>query len=673
MLYEKTHFRDDPYLAPYDEAINRRHCLFEMRVGELASKDGSFLHATNYHNHLGLHLENGKWFFREYAPNATEIFLIGDFSEWRQSPEFSLRRKKGQDTWEGSWPENRIRHGQRYHLLVFWNGGVGERIPAYARRVVQDQVTGQFEAQVWNPPAQFKWTDRKWRVPCNISPFIYEAHIGMAQESKSVGTYSEFRINTLPRIIKAGYNVIQLMAVMEHPYYGSFGYHVGSFFAASSRFGSPEELKELINAAHAAGIAVIMDIVHSHAVKNEREGLSRFDGTYGLYFHSDDRGWHKTWDSRCFDYSKPCTLNFLLSNCRFWLEEYHFDGFRFDGVTSMLYTHHGLGVDFVGYDQYFDGNVDENAYTYCALANKLIHEIRPDAITIAEDVSGMPGIASSTLEGGAGFDYRMAMGVTETWYRLVRDIRDEDWDMGHIWYALTDKRREEKTVSYVECHDQALVGGKTFLFQMMDSAIYNSMHRGVRNPVADRSIALHKMARLATAALCGGAYLNFIGNEFGHPEWVDFPREGNGFSYDHARRQWSLRDDRGLFFGCLADFDEAFIAILKKAEITQHKTRLLVADNILKILAFERNEHFFIFNFNPSEAIKDFSIIAPSGSYRGILNSDSSNFGGFERIEEGQDYPLQTKTEGKEKIDFFNVYLPPRTALVIRRTPPISQ
>lgn len=670
MLYEKRHLRDDSFLAPFLNDIDRRHDLFEKRIGELSRKDGSLAGAAAWHKYFGFHLENGRWYFREYAPNATEITLVGDFSGWRLLPEFSLRRKNESGIWEGSWPESRISHGQRCHLAVSWEGGGGERIPAFATRVVQDESSGQFEAQVWNPPEEFKWTDSAWKIPRGFTPFIYEAHIGMAQEGRYVGSYSEFRNRTLPRIAAAGYNMIQLMAVMEHPYYASFGYHVGSFFAPSSRFGTPEELKQLINDAHAAGIAVIMDIVHSHAVKNEREGLSRFDGSYDLYFHSGERGWHTTWDSRCFDYSRPCTLNFLLSNCRYWLEEFHFDGFRFDGVTSMLYKNHGIGVDFMNYGQYFDLNVDEDAYVYCALANRLVHEIRPNAITIAEDVSGMPGIASPTLEGGAGFDYRMAMGVTEHWFKMLRDVRDEDWDIGGLRYALTDKRPEEKTVSYVECHDQALVGGKTLIFLMMDSAIYDSMHRGVQNPVTDRSISLHKMARLATASLCGGAYLNFIGNEFGHPEWIDFPREGNGFSFEHARRQWSLRDSKELLFGCLADFDAAFIKLLRDGQTSLHRPVFLVEDNIRKVFAFERNEHFFIFNFNASEPVTGFPVIVPPGSYRGVLNSDSVEFGGFGRIEENQEYTLLHREENGEIIDFINVYLPPRTALVVRRIMP---
>ena len=671
MTNSRVHLLDDSYLRPYAGEIKRRAALIRKREKDLCGACGTLADFACAHEYYGLHLRGEKWIFREWAPNATEIFLVGDFSFWQVSEEFALKRLPGREVWEGEFPAEKIRHCDRYHLVVRWNGGQGERIPAYARRVVQDASTGLFEAQVWQPARPYSWRTKGFRVPRGRTPVIYEAHVGMAQEKAGIGTYREFRENILPRIARAGYNTVQLMAVMEHPYYGSFGYHVGSFFAASSRFGTPDELKALIDDAHARGLAVIMDLVHSHAVKNERDGLSRFDGTDYQYFHAgthpQTRGYHDAWDSRCFDYGKGDVLHFLLSNCRYWLDEFHFDGFRFDGVTSMLYLHHGLGRTFGDYSMYFGDSVDTDAYVYCGLANKLIHRVRPDAITIAEDVSGMPGIAAPLKDGGAGFDYRLAMGIPDCWFKLVADVRDEDWDTGHIWYELTNRRREEKTVCYVECHDQALVGGKSLIFQMMDAAIYDSMHRGVRNPVTDRAVALHKMIRLLTLAASGGAYLTFMGNEFGHPEWVDFPREGNGNSYEHARRQWQLRDDPGLFFKALGDFDEAMLRTVEAAEALRSAPRLLMTGAAGKMLAFERGGLFFVFNFSPSEPLVDFPVLVPPGRYRGLLNSDSVVFGGQGRIAEAQDYPVFDDREGNEIVQHIRVYLPPRTALVLKR------
>ncbi len=667
MNKDNVHLFDDSYLTPYREIITRRNNLALSRAEELSKGPGSLSEFSCAHEYYGFHLRDDEWIFREYAPNAVEIFLIGDFTGWQKLPAFSLMRLADGKVWEGRWPKDAIHHKDRYHLLICWNEGQGERIPAYTRRVIQSDDTGLYEAQIWQPEEQYKWKNKAWSVPKNQSPLIYEAHIGMAQEKYGVGSYEEFRRFTLPRIIKAGYNTIQLMAIMEHPYYGSFGYHVGSFFAASSRFGTPEELKALIDAAHEAGIAVIMDIVHSHAVKNERDGLSRFDGTYDLYFHSGTRGWHETWDSRCFNYGKVETLHFLLSNIRYWLDEFHFDGFRFDGVTSMLYLHHGLGVNFTDYSMYFDYNTDDDAVVYCSLANRLIHELRPDAITIAEDMSGMPGLAAPIEDGGIGFNYRMAMGVPDCWFKLVGDIKDEDWSIGYLWHELTNRREEEKTICYVESHDQALVGGKTLIFEMLDSAIYDSMHRGVNNLTTDRGVALHKMIRLATLASSGSGYLNFMGNEFGHPEWIDFPRAENGNSYAHARRQWSLADDKGLFFYCLKEFDAKIVNLVKENNLLSYVPRFLTSNDNNKLLVFERGGLIFIFNFHASEPLVDYPIIVPPGQYKALLNSDSVAYGGFDRITEDQDYPVFNDKLGNEIVQRIRVYLPPRTAIVIQK------
>ena len=664
----RAHLLDDPYLEPYRGIIERRSASAAKRALELAQGPGALSEFACAHEYYGLHKTVEGWIFREWAPNAIGIWLVGDFTGWFKDDKFLLTRIGNTGQWEIRLPREALHHGQYYRLEIAWDGGCGERIPAYARRVVQSPETHLFAAQVWDPPKPYVWKHPSFTVPKH-TPIIYEAHIGMAQEKEGVGTYEEFRLLTLPRIIKAGYNTIQLMAIMEHPYYGSFGYHVSSFFASSSRFGTPEELKALIDAAHGAGIAVIMDIVHSHSVKNERDGLSSFDGTPHQYFHAGLRGWHEAWDSRCFDYSKIDVLHFLLSNCRYWLDEFHFDGYRFDGITSMLYLHHGLGVDFIDYSQYFDATVDDHAWIYCNLANRVIHEIRPDAITIAEDVSGMPGIAAPVEDFGAGFDYRMSMGVPECWFRLVRDIRDEDWSVGYLWHELTNRRADEQTVNYVESHDQALVGGKTFFFQLVDADIYTSMARSNQNLRTERGIALHKLARLATLATSGHAYLNFMGNEFGHPEWIDFPREGNSFSYHYARRQWSLRDNTDLLYWCLGEFDESMLRLINQTGALENtRARRLYTSDQDKIMAFERGELIFIFNFHSTKSVTDYPILVPPGTpYTIALDTDEEQFGGQNRIDRKQIFNLLTEMRGNERVNIVKIYLPCRTAMVLKR------
>lgn len=651
----------DPYLAPWRSVLERRRAKVTETIRRLTGGRVSLADFAAGHEYFGLHFRDEAWVIREWAPHATGITLIGDFSDWQRRPEFRFCRLE-HGVWELRLGADVLRHGMHYLLYVEWPEGEGTRIPAYVRRVVQDPGTKLFSAQVWHPEEPYCF--RSPIPPRPAAPLIYESHVGMAQEEPKVGTYREYREKILPRIARSGYNTIQLMAVMEHPYYGSFGYHVANFFAVSSRFGTPEEFKELVDAAHGYGLRVIIDLVHSHAVKNEAEGIARIDGTRCAYFHEGARGEHSAWDSLCFDYSKPEVLHFLLSNCRFYLDEYRVDGFRFDGVTSMMYLHHGLGRAFTGYADYFGDEIDEDAITYLALANRVIHEVRPDAVTVAEDVSGMPGLASSSPCGGIGFDYRMAMGVTDMWFRLF-DLPDQDWDLFHLYWELTNHRRDERSISYVECHDQAIVGGKTAIFRLADAAMYDAMHIGSNSPAVGRAMALHKMVRLATAAAAGHGYLNFMGNEFGHPEWIDFPREGNQWSLSHARRQWSLADAPNLRFHFLRDFDRAMLALAGRAEFYHTRPQAVRIDNESKVLIFERDGYWFCFNFHPERSLVDYAFEVPPGEFETVLDSDAPEFGGFGLRQPGQHYYSRYEN-GAEVI---SVYLPCRTALVLHRLP----
>ena len=661
--------KHDPWLEPFKGAIEGRHNDVINKERELTQACGSLTEFANAHEYFGLHrTQRGGWVFREWAPGATAITLVGDFSNWKPMKKFELRRLPGSDgVWETRLRPSDIHHGQHYKMIVEWPGGSGERIPAYARRVVQDENTKLFSAQVWSPEHPYEWKIEKFE-PDTRPLMIYECHIGMAQQREGVGTYREFRENILPRIAADGYNAIQIMAIQEHPYYGSFGYHVSSFFAASSRFGTPEELKELIDAAHERGIAVIMDIVHSHAVKNEVEGLGRLDGTYNQYFYGDGRREHPAWDSLCFDYGKNEVLHFLLSNCKYWLEEFRFDGFRFDGVTSMLYYSHGLGQAFGSYDDYYNGGQDTNAITYLTLANLLIHQVNPRAITIAEEMSGMPGLAIPFKDGGIGFDYRMAMGIPDYWIKLLKEKRDEDWHPTSIFWELTNRRADEKTVSYVESHDQALVGDKTVIFRLIDKEMYWHMMVGDNDMTVARGMALHKMLRLVTAATINGGYLNFMGNEWGHPEWIDFPREGNGWSYKYARRQWELVDRDDLKYKYLNAFDNAMVELIGGTYNFQALpvVKLWEKDDD-QVLAFRRGNLVFVFNFSPSRSFTDYGVLTEPGEYNVVLTSDSPRFGGYGNIDESvAHFTVPDPLYSPLGLGWLKLYLPARSAQVLK-------
>jgi len=660
----------DEWLIPVEGEISNRLLRYKNRLKQIENDFGSLLNFADAYKYFGIHYDKkaGGWYYREWAPAAYELFLFGDFNGWNRNSHPLGRNEFG--VWEIFLDEkiykDSFKHGSLLKVLVHAANGWKERIPAFITRVVQNDNTKDFTAQLWMPEKPFSWKDDHFVTAGIEELLIYECHVGMAQEKYGVGTYIEFAEYTLPRIKDAGYNAIQVMAIAEHPYYGSFGYHVSNFFAASSRFGTPEELKHLIKKAHGMGIAVIMDIVHSHTIKNIHEGLNEFDGSDHQYFHAGDRGIHPAWDSKLFDYGKTEVLQFLLSNVKYWLQEFHFDGFRFDGVTSMMYFHHGMTA-FDSRDKYFTDGVEWDAITYLQLANTLIHKVKKDAISIAEDVSGMPGLCIPIPDGGIGFDYRLAMGIPDFWIRTLKEKKDEDWNMDEIWFTLNDRRPDVGTIGYAESHDQALVGDKTIAFWLMDKEMYFHMHKDDPDLVIDRGMALHKMIRLITSTVGGQAYLNFIGNEFGHPEWIDFPREGNGWSYHYARRQWSLRDNHDLKYQFLAEFDKAMIKLISDNKILNAGYGdLIKSDDWNKTIVYEKAGLVFVFNFHINQSLPDYEFFVPDyGDYIIILNSDSPDFGGHNRVDDSIAYTtMYNETEGRH---FLKVYIPNRTALVFKR------
>ena len=655
-------FKFDPYLKPYEKDFDIRMDNFRRRRDQLAGQ-GSLTEFANGYNYFGIHPTSDGWVYREWAPAAEKMFFTGDFNGWDIYKNEMTRLDNGvfeifidgRDT---------LSIGQKVQAIVIHNGETLRRIPTYATRVVQDPDTYIWCAEVDDALFdRFEWTDSAFK-PVR-TPYIYECHIGMAQEDYSVGSYRDFADKILPRIKKLGYNTIQIMAVMEHVYYGSFGYQVSNFYAASSRFGTPSDLKYLVNTVHKMGITVLLDVVHSHAVKNTLEGLNQFDGTEYQYFHEGEKGNHSAWDTKLFDYGKNEVLHFLLSNLRFWMEVYHFDGFRFDGVTSMLYHDHGLGSAFCNYDMYFSLNTDTDAVTYLQLANELIHELNPKALTVAEDMSGMPGMCVAVKDGGIGFDYRLSMGVPDLWIKLIKEYKDEDWDVFKLWYELTSRRPHEKNIGYCESHDQALVGDKTIMFRLCDAAMYTSMVKFGANPVIDRGIALHKMIRLITSTVAGEGYLNFMGNEFGHPEWIDFPREGNGWSYHYCRRQWSLVDNPDLRYCELNEFDIAMISLLRKERLLSKKTvnRWLHGDD--KVIIYSKGNVLLAFNFHPEKSFEGYFIPTDSeGEYSVVLTTDEGRFGGFDRVDKTYKYIAAKQPDGR--IGFY-CYLPSRCAVAFKK------
>ena len=652
---------DDPWLESHQAAIERRMQRFTDEISAIRAHAGSLAAHAQAHQQLGIHFDalSQSWQIREWAPEAKAISLIGDFNGW-QRDQHAL--SKGPDgIWHLTLSASTLSHEQKVKLHVLGaDGSQRDRIPACIRRAVQDPKSHDFSGQIWEPSVAYVWKNNF--DPSGIdSPLIYESHVGMAGEEARLHSYREFTDELLPRIAKAGYNTVQLMAVQEHPYYGSFGYHVSSFFAPCSRFGTPEDLKHLIDTAHGLGIAVLLDIVHSHAVKNVSEGLNDFDGSGHQYFHSGPLGEHPLWDSKCFNYNRPEVRHFLLSNVRYWLEEFRFDGFRFDGVTSMLYHSRGDKA-FGSYDDYFGADADEDAVLYLQLATQLTRELRPGALLIAEDMSGMPGLCRPIVDGGVGFSHRLAMGIPDYWIKLLKHQRDEDWNLDELWNTLANRRHGEATIAYAESHDQALVGDKTLAFWLMDKEMYWHMGKADPNPVTERGMALHKLIRLVTLTLGGEGWLTFMGNEFGHPEWLDFPREGNDWSYHYCRRQWSLVDNPELKYEWLATFDRELMKFATESGILKTPpAQVLHINHEAKTLIAERGNHLFVFNFSVNQSMADYPVHVPLAKpYRIVLDTDSAAFGGHGRIDPGVSYPVDAQSQQ------MKIYSPSRSGLVYR-------
>ncbi|MBQ4090783.1 MAG: alpha amylase C-terminal domain-containing protein [Clostridia bacterium] len=653
-------FEYDPSLLPYKADIDLRMENYAAKRKELVG-NRSLAEIATAHEYFGFHRTSDGWVYREWAPAADNVYLTGDFCYWDMTAHKMTRIEDGIFViyLEG---KDRLWDGCHVQTIVEFGGELHRRVPLYIRRVLQDKQTYQWCGVISDEP-KYKW--RKKHLKAAKDLFIYECHIGMAQEEEKVGSYDEFREKILPRVKAAGYNTLQIMAIMEHPYYGSFGYQVSSFFAASSKYGTPNQLKRLIDEAHTMGISVLLDVVHSHAVGNVGDGLNMFDGTVHQFFHEGGRGDHPAWGTKLFNYDKREVISFLLSNLKFWMDEYGFDGFRFDGVTSMIYHDHGLGTAFMDYGKYFSLNTDVEAITYLQLANELIREVYPDALTIAEDMSAMPGMCLPIEDGGIGFDYRLAMGAPDLWIKLIKEQRDEDWSMWRIFAELSSRRPMEKYIGYSESHDQALVGDKAIMFRLCDKEMYTSMKKGDDNYIVERGMALHKMIRLVTMTLGGEGYLNFMGNEFGHPEWIDFPRDGNGWSHKYCRRQWHLVDDKTLKYDWLGTFDRELIRLIDDRNVFDYKPAPLNVDEQRQVLVYERGGLLFIANFSPNGYYTDFRVeTGKYGKYQAILSTDESRFGGYDRI--SMDYVY--KTDKKDGKHGFSIYIPARTAVCLRRT-----
>jgi len=656
----------DSELMDYAGFFSRRIELFSQEIQRLRNEWGSLAAYAGLHRELGMHKteRDGKryWRFREWAPAANSLYLAMDRVNFARRYEYRFARTDDPMLWELFVPAEELPHGTYYELHVASSRTRGHvrRVPAFAVWVEQNRDNeNQWCARVWDPPEAYAF--RYPQPPRSLFPRIYEAHVGIAQSvlgkrAKQFGTYRHFAEKVLPRIQKGGYTAVQLMGIPEHPLYKSFGYQVSGYFAPSSRFGTPDDFKYLVDEAHRLGLAVILDITHSHACPNTEQGLARYDTS--RYFFRELK---TQWDTVSFDYSQERTRRFLLSNCRYWLEEFRIDGFRFDAVGNMIYLDHGLDDDFSHVGRCFFGKdgknrLDENGVLYLSLANTLVHELAPHAVTIAEEFSGAPGMSCAPENAGLGFDYRFAMGLPDFWAKFIEEGRT----MGQMWHELNNRRHYDKTISYTECHDQCINGDDAFIWRMIKEDMYEHMSVFSDSWKCSRGMALHKLTRFVTLATAGQGWLNFMGNEFGHPEWID--------SEDYDHRQWHLAETTHLKYSKLDAFDRNMLKLVREyPEQFKRGPRFRHIHEEDRLLAFERGTLLFVFNFHELLAQNHLALMVTPGKYTEIFSSDELAYAGYGNLStrapsEHFSDPASGMCEQR-----ITLYMPPLTGLALLR------
>ncbi|KAK7287576.1 hypothetical protein RIF29_00857 [Crotalaria pallida] len=607
-------------------------------------------------------IDNGK----EY-----DIFNVVVDPEWRErirklKPPIAywIETRKGRKAWLKKYIPA-IPHGSKYRVYFNTPNGPLERVPAWAT-YVQPAVDGtQAYAIHWEPPPEhvYKWKNTSPKVPKSLR--IYEAHVGISGSEPKISSFNEFTDKVLPHIMETGYNAIQLIGVVEHKDYFTVGYRVTNFYAVSSRYGTPDDFKRLVDEAHGLGLLVFLEIVHSYAAADENVGLSMFDGSNDCYFHSGKRGQHKFWGTRMFKYGDPDVLHFLLSNLNWWIVEYQVDGFQFHSLSSMIYTHNGFASFTGDLEEYCNQYVDKDALLYLILANEILHALYPNIITIAEDATFYPGLCEPTSQGGLGFDYYVNLSVSEMWSTFLESVPDNEWSMTKIVNTLvSDRAYADKMLMYAENHNQSISGRRSFA-EILFGEIDEHSHHYKESLV--RGSSLHKMIRLITLTIGGRAYLNFMGNEFGHPKRVEFPTSSNNFSYSLANRQWDLLAKEGLNRD-LFSFDKDMMKLDENARVLSRRFPYLhhVNDSSM-VISYIRGPLLFIFNFHPTDSYDNYSIgVEEAGEYQVILNTDEIKYGGQGCLKEDQYFQKTVSKRVDGLRNSLEVPLPSRTAQVYK-------
>lgn len=591
--------------------------------------------------------------FAVYAPNASSISIIGDFNYWdgRCHP----MQKMDNGCWTIFIPG--IKTGQKYKYEV--KDPVGNRLPHKADPYGFYAEQYPSHASIVHDHRQYQWHDQEW-IDSHVddkrfAPMsIYEVHMGSWRHKMEEGgisrslTYLEMIEHLVPYVKEMGYTHIEFLPVSEHPFTGSWGYQPVGMFAPTSRYGSPDEFKALVDACHQNGIGVIVDWVPAH-FPDDSHGLARFDGTH-LYEYADPRkGWHPDWNSCIYDFGRDHVRQFLVANALFWLEHFHVDGLRVDAVASMLY------LDYSRKDGEWIPNVDGGNHNYEAISllrwfNEEVYKRFPQAMTIAEESTAFPGVSRPTFDGGLGFGFKWNMGwMHDSLHYMQKDTAYRKFHHGEMSFSMIYAYDENFVLSL--SHDEVVHGKNSILYKM---------------PGDEWQQAANLRAYYCFMYAHPGKKLNFMGNEFGQSyEWnhdtslswhlLEFPR--------HEGLQRLVKDLNHLYCAHPAlyeldvssdgfewiehnDAEQSVFAFARKAK--ESNEQVVVLCNFTPI----PREHYRI------------GVNAP-GRYKVLLNSDSEYYWGS-NYDVGEVFTAEAvNSHGREHSIVVNI--PPLAALFLQK------
>lgn len=597
---------------------------------------------------LGAHLTSvdGKQgvYFAVWAPNAKSVSVIGNFNAWNSNDHKLNPRWDESGIWEAFFPA--ISKGEIYKYAIHSNtGDYLEKADPFA---MYAEVAPKTASIVWD--VDYKWKDANWlkqrkSTAGKPKPYsVYEIHFGSWRRKVEEGnrslTYLEMAAELVAYIKETGFTHVEFMPVMEHPFYGSWGYQITGYFAPSSRYGSPEEFMQLVDALHEAEIGVILDWVPSH-FPGDDHGLYRFDGTH-LYEHADPRkGFHPDWKSYIFNYGRNEVKSFLISNAVYWLDKYHIDGLRVDAVASMLYLDYSRKAGEWEPNQY-GGRENLESIAFLKELNEVVYGDFPDTITIAEESTAWPGVSRPTYLGGLGFGQKWMMGwMHDTLHFFQEDPINRKYHMNEITFSIMYAFTENFMLPL--SHDEVVHGKGPIIGRMTG----DEWRRFANLRLLYSYMYTHP-----------GTKLLFMGAEFGQTsEWKhDLSLDWHLLQYDfHKGIHTLFKELNALYKAEPALYQFAFEA--RGFEWIDYNDRENSVMLYLRKAERKEDQLLVVCNFTP-EVRQHYRIgVGIRGYWKEIFNSDQKRYGGSGLLNQGSIQTSPVKYHGRDYS--ISLSLPP--------------